>query len=151
MAGEMLLHATCVSIDGQGVLLLGPPGAGKSDLALRLIDAPGRGTGGALAIALLVSDDQVLVARNGSALFASPPAPTAGMLEMRGFGILRVLFEPAVRLRLAVRLEPVARIERMPDAAQSRFEALGLALPQVMIDAAGASAAARVRAALASL
>ena len=37
----MLVHASCISIDDQGVLIRGPSGCGKSDLALRLIDGGG--------------------------------------------------------------------------------------------------------------
>ncbi|MBM3488544.1 MAG: hypothetical protein FJX67_18250, partial [Alphaproteobacteria bacterium] len=51
MTGPLRLHATCIAVDGIGVLVRGASGAGKSDLALRLIDAGAR----------LVADDQVLV------------------------------------------------------------------------------------------
>ena len=71
----MFLHATCVAINDQGVLLVGPSGVGKSDLALRLID------GGAE----LVSDDQTKVCLEKGKLLASPPDKLAGMLEIRSF------------------------------------------------------------------
>lgn len=137
MPAELLLHATCLSIEGSGVLLLGAPGAGKSDLALRLIDGPGD--------AILVSDDQVLVSRCGGELLASPPAAIAGRLEMRGFGIVTVPHAAKVPLKLAVSLVPVASIDRMPDPSLGRCDLLGLRLPVVSIDPNNASAAARVR------
>ncbi len=89
-----LLHATAVAINGQGVLLSGPSGSGKSDLALRLID---RG-------AVLISDDGVLV-EPGNPLPTLRTAPNiAGMIEMRGVGIVKMPFADGVPLRLAILL-----------------------------------------------
>src|SRR5580693_1856546 len=81
MMAEMLLaHATTVAIDGRGVLLRGPSGSGKSDLALRLIDAGAR----------LVADDQSELSRHGETIIVRAPAAIAGLIEVRGVGILRV-------------------------------------------------------------
>ncbi len=141
-----MLHATCVSIDGRGVLLQGPPGSGKSDLALRLIDQPGTGIDGQLKCSQLVADDQVAVTRREQRLIATPPAALAGKLEIRGLGILSLAIAAEVELVLAVRLGPAAAIERMPEDAH--LDMLGLSLPLVLIDPACASAPARIRAAL---
>lgn len=142
----LLLHATCVAIGGRGVLLRGPSGSGKSDLALRLIDASGRAHGEETLAARLVSDDQVRVRREGDRLYASAPPALAGLIEVRGLGIVRLDAAPETELALAVRLLPAAEIERLPEPR--RVEILGVALPQVEIDAAAASAPARVRVAL---
>jgi UPF0042 nucleotide-binding protein len=78
-----ILHATCICLEGQGILLRGPSGSGKSDLALRLID---RG-------ALLIADDLVALAMDADGVQASLPAGRerfAGALEVRGIGILSV-------------------------------------------------------------
>jgi serine kinase of HPr protein (carbohydrate metabolism regulator) len=130
------------------VLLVGQPGSGKSDLALRLIDAPGAGLSGMMRHARLVADDQVAVRRAGDRLLAAAPPPLAGKLEIRGLGIVDVAPQPEAALRLAVRLTPAAEIERLPDLARARMEILGIAIPLVLIDPASASAPARIRAAL---
>jgi serine kinase of HPr protein (carbohydrate metabolism regulator) len=101
VSGE-LLHATAVAINGEGVLLSGPSGCGKSDLALRLID---RG-------AVLISDDSVFV-ESGEPLPILRTAPNiAGMIEIRGVGIMKMPFADGVALRLAVQLDQ--QPERLP-------------------------------------
>lgn len=130
------LHGTCVAVEGRGVLILGPPGAGKSDLALRLMDEG----------ADLVTDDQVRVAVRGSLLIASAPASLAGLLEIRGIGIVRVGAKPEVELAIVIQLENESQIARMPEP--EHHDMLGISLPLFRIDPAAASAPARVRAAL---
>jgi HPr kinase/phosphorylase len=117
------VHATAVARDGEGILLLGASGAGKSDLALRLIDRGWR----------LVSDDQVLV-RHG---VARPVPELAGLIEIRGLGLVHLPFLSEAPLRLAVLLcDPAAVPERMP--SPSRHDGLGL--PQIGVVAAAPSA-----------
>lgn len=73
-----LVQASAVAIDGRGILIEGPPGFGKSSLALALID---RG-------AELIGDDGVqLLRKNGDAIIAKPPPNIAGKLEIRHIGI----------------------------------------------------------------
>jgi len=72
------LHASTVALDGRAVLISGPSGSGKSDLALRLLD---RGF-------ILVSDDQTIVRKDGGHLVAGAPPTIAGKLEVRGIGIV---------------------------------------------------------------
>ena len=128
----MHVHASCAARDGAGVLLLGPPGAGKSDLLLRLL---GNGF-------QLVADDRVELDGGN----ASPPAALAGLLEVRGLGIVRLAHVAPVRLALAVRLtEPGARpMERLPaQAARAQW-----GVPELLLDASCASAVHRVAIAL---
>lgn len=130
------IHGTVVDIDGAGVLLRGPPGSGKSDLALRLID------GGAA----LVADDRVVLAKNDGDLAASAPEPAAGKLEIRGLGVVRLTYRRRALVRLVVDLVAPDRIERLPKAAETVL--LGVALPVLNLAPFEASAPAKVRLAL---
>jgi serine kinase of HPr protein (carbohydrate metabolism regulator) len=143
---QIFLHGTCVSVGGEGVLILGKPGSGKSALALRLIDEPGYGISGVLLRSELVADDQVIVTRDQDRLMASAPAILRGKLEIRGLGIVTLATPVSVSLALVVKLQDHSAIERLPDPAT--FDILGLALPLVEIDGKMPSAPARLRAAL---
>ncbi len=98
-------HGTAVSINGQGILIIGPSGSGKSDLALRLID---RG-------AILISDDQVLLRQSGSHLIMSGPKKLQGYLEVRGLGIVPFDFVQNIPLCLMVYLVSDNMTARLPD------------------------------------
>jgi len=74
-----ILHASCIAVEGRGLLILGPSGAGKSTLALRLIALGAR----------LVADDRTEVAAATGRLTASCPAAIKGLIEARGIGLLR--------------------------------------------------------------
>ena len=130
------LHATCVQIGATGVLLLGPSGSGKSDLALRLIDAG----------ALLVADDQVQVERRGERLLGRAVDTLAGMIEVRGVGILKMPYCAQSPIDLAVELAPVARLARLPESLG--YSLLGIELSRLRLDPRTPSAAAKVRLAL---
>jgi HPr kinase/phosphorylase len=135
----LTLHATCVALGDRGVLITGPSGSGKSDLALRLIDGGAR----------LVADDlTTLRAENGGLVAVAPPR-LAGRIEVRGIGILPVAAAPQVRLALEVVLAPSDAIERLPEPERAAY--LGVALPKVRLDPFTASAAAKVRLAAATL
>lgn len=128
------IHATCVAIDGRGVLLCGPSGSGKSDLALRLID---RG-------ATLVSDDYTIVTRAGAAAMAGAPATIRGKLEVRGVAIID---RPSVeQVKIALMLLLDEQPARLPEP-ETRLVA-GVAIPAMAIAAFEASAAVKVELAL---
>jgi len=133
----MLLHASSVARGADSVLLLGPPGSGKSDLALRLIRE-----GWAL-----VADDQCVLRAEGNTLRAEAPAALRGMLEVRGLGIFTDMpvAEPEAALRLAVRLVAVEAVPRLP--SPTAWRGAGVSLPEVALDA-GPSAPAKVAFAL---
>jgi len=127
------IHATCVEVAGAGVLLIGAPGTGKSDLALRLIDEGAR----------LVADDRTDLLRREGDLFASAPETIAGRIEVRGLGIMAVPTVARARVRLAVELVGPAAVERLPDPRRRDF--LGVSVPLLALDPFAASSAAKVR------
>ena len=129
------VHASTVAIDGRAVLITGPSGSGKSDLALRLLD---RGFS-------LVSDDQTLVRREGDRLIAAPPPNIAGKIEIRGVGIVDMDNVTDVPVGLLVEL--TSDIQRIPDDGRERL-IVGVPLPLISIDAMAASAPSKVAVAL---
>jgi serine kinase of HPr protein (carbohydrate metabolism regulator) len=134
--GPILVHATAIAIDGRAVLLRGPSGAGKSDLALRLIDSGAR----------LVADDQAELRRTGERVMVRAPAAIAGLIEVRGVGILQVEPVAEAALAMCVDLVPSAEVERLPEIRSE--DVLGLAVPSIALSPFEASAAAKLRFAL---
>lgn len=143
------IHATLVAIgreDGAelGALFLGPPGSGKSDLALRLIHDGAR----------LVADDQVDVSFSHGGLWGAAPGTIAGLIEARGIGLLRLPFAAGVRIAGVFDLTPGAAIERLPEKRwyqpPQTFRARGgaLRIPLYALNAFEASATAKVTLAL---
>ena len=132
----MRLHASCVLVDGGAVLLRGPSGSGKSDLALRLIDQGG----------VLVADDQVLLQRDGDALLARAPDILAGLLEIRGLGILKMTYRAVAPVGAVIDLVGSDEVERMPEP--ETVSLLEKALPLYRVSAREASAPLKVRLAM---
>ena len=129
------IHASAVAIDGRAVLVGGPSGSGKSDLALRLLDRGFK----------LVSDDRTIVRRDGDKLIASAPPNIAGKLEIRGIGIVDM--ETVDNVPVALFVELTSEIQRLPDENRER-PILGVRVPLVTIDAVSASAPSKVAIAL---
>lgn len=111
-------HATCVALEGCGILLTGPSGSGKSDLALRLIE---RG-------ALLVADDQVEVSVERGQLIARPPVALRGLIEARYIGPLSTDYSESVALRLVL---ISGSPERYPEPQTASL--LDIKLPQLQL------------------
>lgn len=129
------LHSSTVAIDGRAVLICGPSGSGKSDLALRLLDRGFK----------LVSDDRTILRRDGARLIASPPETIKGKLEVRGIGIVDVESVSDVPVALVVELS--SDIQRLPDDGEQRL-ILGAGVPLISVDALTASAPSKVALAL---
>lgn len=136
MSEPLLVHGTAVAIDGAAVLLRGPSGAGKSDLGLRLIDAGAR----------LVADDQSELRRVGDTIVVRAPAPIAGLIEIRGVGILQFDAQAEAPLVLIVDLTAPEALERLPERQNETI--LGLAVPVMSVAPFEVSAAAKLRLAL---
>jgi serine kinase of HPr protein (carbohydrate metabolism regulator) len=132
----MRVHATCIALGASGVLIRGPSGSGKSDLALRLIDDG----------AALVADDQVDVRAEDGALVAAAPEAIAGLIEVRGVGIVRVPQTGPVPVALVVDLVGREAVERLPGATSVALE--GIDLPRIALCPFEASAPVKVRLAL---
>jgi HPr kinase/phosphorylase len=133
------VHGTSVAIGGDGLLLRGLSGSGKSDLALRLIDAGAR----------LVSDDQTELRRDGNDVIMQAPQTIAGRIEVRGVGILRVPTVSRVPLSLVVDLVDPDRVERLPEP--QFCEILQRSIPLLALAPFEASTPAKIRHALAAL
>lgn len=135
MSSEQV-HATCVSVDGQGVLLRGPSGFGKSDLCLRLIDQGG----------ILVADDRVNLAGHDDHIIASSPTEIAGLLEVRSVGIFRLISCDEITVQLVVDLVNADDVPRLPETATISF--LGIKMRYLKLNAFEQSTPAKIRLAL---
>jgi serine kinase of HPr protein (carbohydrate metabolism regulator) len=142
-----LVHGTCVALGRTAALLRGPPGSGKSDLALRFLFLARRGPA-ALEAPILVADDQVCLTRKGARLLARAPGSIRGKLEVRGVGIADVKSLEEAELALVVDLVPAGEVERLPDGdATARL--LGVEVPLVRLSPWEASAPIKLAVALA--
>jgi HPr kinase/phosphorylase len=127
-----VLHASCVEYADKGVLIFGPSGSGKSDLALRIIDAGGT----------LISDDYVEINAQENKLFASSVPNIEGMIEVRGIGLEKVCFISNHTIDLALELHDRNDIDRLPE--DSFFEHEGIKVPLFKFDAFSLSALAKI-------
>ena len=138
MSDNQLLHATAVVIGQYGVLLTGKSGNGKSDLALRLIENKN---------AVLVADDVVRVVKSGGKIYAQAVENIAGLLEVRGVGLIKYPHAETAEINLCVRLvENAADIERLPEKRTG--DILGLEIAQIDLYAKENSAPEKVMAAI---
>ncbi len=120
-----LHQASCVAIAGRAVLIEGPPGSGKSSLALALID---RG-------AVLIGDDGVALelCMDGSGelrLEASPAPNIAGLLEVRNVGLVH--FQTAAKVPVALVLRLDREAPRFIETSET-VELFGAAIPRVRL------------------
>jgi serine kinase of HPr protein (carbohydrate metabolism regulator) len=120
-------HCSVIEIAGTGIAIEGKSGAGKTSLALGLIEAAKRRS----IEACLICDDQALIEAKGGRLYAKAPDPIAGLVELRGYGVARMASKPGCIVRLVVRLVPDEEVERMPGPAHTSL--LGIELPLVKL------------------
>ena len=123
------LHASAVLVGARAVLIRGPSGSGKSRLALDLIET---GRTGALPFARLVADDRVYLEAANGRLVARPAEALAGLIEIRGVGLLRIAHEPGAVIGLVIDLA-AADATRLPDIDLRKTEIDGIILPRLAV------------------
>ena len=132
---KLVVHATSLSLlagpTWRGVLIMGPSGIGKSDLALRAIQAG----------CALVSDDYSYLWASGGQLFAGAPDTIAGRMEVRGVGITEEKQRKLTRISLAV-LAQTDPVERLPDAETTHI--LGFDIPTLRLNPREASSVSKL-------
>ncbi|QFT77132.1 HPr kinase/phosphorylase [Erythrobacter sp. THAF29] len=130
-----ILQASAVAIDGRALVIEGPPGSGKSSLALGLIE---RG-------AELIGDDGVTLDRRGERIFASPPPNITSLIEVHGVGIVEHPVAEPTPLALILILDGIPI--RLPEALASRT-VLGVDIPVLPFEPGTIAPVARAKAAL---
>ena len=154
IAGRALVHATAVALldatipfGGRieaAVLLLGESGAGKSDVALRLIAAGAK----------LIADDQTALFVERDRVYADAPPAVSGSMEIRGLGIMRMEKASPCPVILAVQLDQRATVARLPEPQFYDLPATlqaDVKLPLIMLNAHEASTPAKIAAAAAAI
>jgi serine kinase of HPr protein (carbohydrate metabolism regulator) len=131
--GHRNIHATAIVVGTRGLLFVGPSGSGKSTLAFNCLAAARiRGISAAL-----ISDDQVFVKLQAGELIAAAPSSIAGLLELRGSGIIRLENVVEAPLHLAVQAIDIASCERLPPRDET-YDCAGLAsLPLIRLRSTG--------------
>jgi HPr kinase/phosphorylase len=123
---EPTIHASAVLVGARAVLIRGPAGSGKSQLALALLQA----SGSALPFARLVGDDRVHVEAAHGRLLVRPAEALAGLIEVRGLGIRQVPFERLAVVDLVVDLAAPGS-ERLPGRKSAVTDVAGVMLPRL--------------------
>jgi serine kinase of HPr protein (carbohydrate metabolism regulator) len=134
------VHASAAHFAGHGILIRGASGSGKSGLVLQLLFADPE--------ARLVADDRVLLSADAGRLIAAVPGALAGLLEVRGQGIIRRPHVSPAPIGLVVDLRPLADCLRLPGPADERTTILGLDLPRLILPSGAVDGVVRLRVAL---
>lgn len=129
MTQTTTVHASAVLAGASAVLIRGPAGAGKSRLALALIQAA---ESGAIGFARLVGDDRIGLEPAHGRLLVRPAPSLAGLIEVRGLGIRRLDHEPVAVVGLVVDLA-APEAERLPQTSVQQVTVEGIKLPRLVI------------------
>tara|TARA_B100002051_G_scaffold208872_1_gene200247 strand:+ start:162 stop:593 length:432 start_codon:yes stop_codon:yes gene_type:complete len=109
--GSLIMHASCVDVNGSGVLIVGRSGSGKSSLAINLLALGSK----------LVADDRCELIRKKNGFRISKPASLPKSIEIRGVGLVSVPMVNETSLDWVVNMDEVEK-ERMPNP---RFTEIG--------------------------
>ncbi|CAN7536312.1 HPr kinase/phosphorylase [Rhizobium sp. LjRoot258] len=123
------IHATAIVVGSTGLLFMGPSGWGKSMLAFACI-AQAQHIG---MPAMLVADDQVLISKQDGAVIATCPTSIAGLIELRGTGIVRVPYVARAAMHYAVLPGSVSGEKRLPPEGERMTIANGMDLPIIRL------------------
>ena len=127
------LHSTSIVIEDIGVLIIGEPGAGKSDLAMRLIDSG----------ATLISDDLTICKKiNNSILYLYTPPEIKGLIEIKEEGLLTVPYIDGIKLSLVVELSN----DNVSDQSENcSCKIMGVRIPKIIVNSKSSELAANVK------
>jgi HPr kinase/phosphorylase len=100
------IYGNCIDINGNGIIILGKSGTGKSDITYRLICNHG---------AKLVSDDHIIIEKNENELVAKTVENIKGLIEIRNIGIIKTDYLEKTNIKLIIELEEKENLERMPE------------------------------------
>jgi serine kinase of HPr protein (carbohydrate metabolism regulator) len=137
------IHGSAVLVGRKAALIRGPAGSGKSQLVWDLLQAAAQGT---LPFARLVGDDRIHLEAQSGRLLARPAPALAGLIEIRGLGIVRMPYEPLATVGLVVDLAAEDAV-RYPDHKSQQTVIEGVSLPRLAV-AAGMSALPAILASL---
>lgn len=129
MPGAVNIHGTAIVIGTTGLLFVGPSGSGKSTMAHAFLAAADREG----FLARLVADDQVFLSSRNGRIIAGRPKTIAGLLELRGSGIVSIASVPHALLHCAVRPVGAGEMERLPAEGETEDLGDGLFLPLLKI------------------
>jgi hypothetical protein len=128
-AGASNIHATAIVVGKTGLLFVGPSGWGKSMLAFACVSEGNR-----LGIAsMLVADDQVLISQRNGAVIAECPPTIAGLIELRGTGIVRVPHVAEAPMHYAILPGSASGQDRVPPEGERAVIAGGIDLPAIRL------------------
>ena len=134
------LHASAAVVRGRGVLIRGASGSGKSSLLLALLDRDPE--------AVLIADDRVTLSAEDGRLLASAPEEIAGLMEIRGVGVVRQPYVSPAEISLVVDLLPLAECPRLPSESEAHVDIAKVLLRRIFVAIGAADGDARVRAAV---
>lgn len=133
MISSKNIHGTALAIEDSGLLILGPSGSGKSDLALRLIDSG----------ATLVADDITICKRENNEIFMFCDDSIKGIIEVRGIGLVKVPYVEGIKLKMVIKLID-QKIERFP-LEKEFYKLLSIKKPLIKINPKELSANAKIK------